>query len=247
MDNLCRICFGDAQFVERYETNKGALISELLEEKASHKDNPNDPSVSKIAPLKYKDVFVNREAFENAIYDLYLLKKQYDRLGWVLVTDPIVWYNKFATGWIAGETDMLAVDKEGNICIIDFKTAAYKKGNIKDPFSRYTNVYRPSLNQELSDRLLELNESDFKQGPRGKGLSKQARNLIKDIRKLLKNDKVVLVWNDDTKQASFEYINSAYYNKTASSFRQTHFFDGELKGSKADEYSDQLTAYMRMI
>ena len=98
-----------------------------------------DPSNPNALDLTYAELYQDREAFARTIKDLYELAKQYRDLGWILSTDKIVWHSQFESGWVAGETDMLAVDRDGNIHIIDFKTA---KGI--HPFETYLNddVYR---------------------------------------------------------------------------------------------------------
>lgn len=44
-----------------------------------------------------------------------------------------------------------------------------------------------------------------------------------------------------------KYVDSNYSKAGGSSYRVTHIYDGKLKGSKQDEYSDQLTAYKEMV
>jgi ATP-dependent exoDNAse (exonuclease V) beta subunit len=79
-----------------------------------------------------KDFFTN-EAFESAITHLWNTKKVYvEDLGYTLWTAPFTIYTEDFNGVngsinIAGEVDMLAIDKDGNIIIIDYKTS-------KNPF-----------------------------------------------------------------------------------------------------------------
>jgi hypothetical protein len=119
-DNLARMFFGDRKNLTEYEQNKQDLIQRLYESFAS------DGKDEKMSKKKYSELIPNRSAFESTIDDLYKLFDQYDKLGWELSTEPIVWHAKFNNGWLAGETDMLAVDQKGNIHIIDFKTASSK-------------------------------------------------------------------------------------------------------------------------
>jgi ATP-dependent exoDNAse (exonuclease V) beta subunit len=110
--------FGDINNIALYEQNKDAFVESWFDRQSSEDlDNPN--KVDKT----YRELYGSKEAFENTINDLYKLAKQYRDLGWALSTDKIVWYSKFASGYVAGETDMIAVDRDGNIHIIDFKTA----------------------------------------------------------------------------------------------------------------------------
>ena len=224
-DNLARIFFGDVNNINLYENNPETLINELFNRSVSEdQNNPN--SIDKT----YNSLYTSKEAFADTIKDLYELAKQYRDLGWELSTDKIVWYSEFEYGWVAGETDMLAVDRNGNIHVIDFKTARGLR-----PFERYTNadVYRTNKYQDL---LSTLTEDDFKAGPRGKGLSKSARNVKKQISEAEgRNKNIIVAWEDG--KAVLRYANSDYYNNN-SQFR---------KGPKSQEYSDQLTAYAEMI
>jgi ATP-dependent exoDNAse (exonuclease V) beta subunit len=79
-----------------------------------------------------KDYFTD-EAFEEAITHLWNTKKVYvEDLGYTLWTAPFTIYTEDFIGAngnirIAGEVDMLAVDRDGNVIIIDYKTS-------KNPF-----------------------------------------------------------------------------------------------------------------
>ena len=67
-----------------------------------------------------------QSAFDQLIADLTVQKKLYEDRGWILSTEPYCWHCVLADGTkIAGETDMIGVDKDGNIHIIDFKTSKY--------------------------------------------------------------------------------------------------------------------------
>lgn len=76
------------------------------------------------------------KAFEN-------VRRILSERGWVLDTTPYTWYMQSSNGTrIAGETDLIAIDKEGNIHILDFKTTKnknrFKKVRMfksKDPLS----------------------------------------------------------------------------------------------------------------
>lgn len=239
-DNLARIFFGDKNNLTEYEQNKQDLVQRLYYSFAS------DGKDEKMSKKKYSELIPNRPAFEAVIDDLYALADQYDRLGWELSTEPIVWYAKFNNGWLAGETDMLGVDQEGNVHVIDFKTASSKVDTTQNPFGRFETKYNFSLPAELEARREQLNAEDFQTGPRKKGLSKNARSFIRDARKAKGTNKLKVNWNPDTQQAELSYIDSNY-SKVGTAFRVTHEYNGKTKGSKQDEYSDQLTAYREMI
>lgn len=239
-DNLARMFFGDKKNLTEYEQNKQDLIQRLYDSFAS------DGKDEKMSKKKYSELIPNRPAFEATIDDLYNLFDRYDKLGWELSTEPIVWHAKFNNGWLAGETDMLAVDQDGDIHIIDFKTASSKINTEQNPFGHFETKYNFSLSTELEARREQLSAEDFQVGPRKKGLSKKARNFIHDVRKAKGTNRLKVNWNPDTQQAELSYIDSNY-SKVGTAFRVTHTYDGKTKGSKQDEYSDQLTAYKEMI
>ena len=225
-DNLARIFFGDPEMIDRYEQNSVALVEQLLQlPVAEDSSNPN------ALDMTYGQLYQDPEAFAKTIKDLYELAKQYRDLGWALSTDKIVWYSQFESGWVAGETDMLAVDRDGNIHIIDFKTA---KGI--HPFETYLNddVYRTN---KYGDQLSTLTEDDFKAGPNKKGLSKAARAVKRAIRQAEGGNKnIMLEWHNG--RAVLRYADSEFTNNKLQNLR---------RGSKQQEYSDQLTAYAEMI
>ncbi len=240
-DNLARTFFGDKSNIDKYQTNRDSLIDALYNQYASNKDSENDTKKT------YSQLYSSKESFAQTIDDLYNLAKQYDQLGWELSTEPVVWYADFGNGYIAGETDMLAIDENGNVHIIDFKTASYKEGSIKNPFGHYETYYGFSIGNDLENRMMQLSKDDFQVGPRKMGLSKAARQFIRDVRERTKNPNIKVEWDDQKEQAVLKYINSDYSNVGSSSFRQTHVYNGTTKGSKQDEYSDQLTAYKEII
>lgn len=240
-DNLARMFFGDKNNLTEYETNKDALVDRLFNSFAS------DGKDERLSKMTYAQLMPVRKAFEETIDDLYALADQYDRNGWELSTEPIVWHADFASGPVAGETDMIAVDQEGNVHIIDFKTASAGVNTDINPFGRFETSYSYSIPEELEKRRLALNQEDFTAGPRKKGLSKEARAFIRDVRKAKNNNHIKVDWDPTTQQARLKYIDSNYAKAGNSSYRVTHVYNGKTKGSKQDEYSDQLTAYKEMI
>lgn len=224
-DNLARMFFSDAENITLYEQNPEEFVQQWLDKNVSEdQDNPNAISTT------YRGLYTSEQAFAETIKDLYELAKQYRDLGWQLSTDKIVWYSQFESGWVAGETDMLAVDKDGNIHIIDFKTAKGLR-----PFETYLNddVYRTNKYQDL---LSTLTEEDFRVGKNKKALSKAAKQIKRKIREAEGKDKnIMLEWQGD--RAIIKYADSDYANNH-SMYRS---------GPKQQEYSDQLTAYAEMI
>lgn len=64
------------------------------------------------------------ETFEKLVKQLKETKRHFEEdLGWVLDTTPHVWHTTLKSGQnVAGETDMISIDKDGKIHILDFKT-----------------------------------------------------------------------------------------------------------------------------
>lgn len=240
-DNLARVFFGDKNNLNEYEADKDALVTKLYNSFAS------DGKDERLSNMTYEQLMPSRKAFEETIDDLYALADQYDRNGWELSTEPIVWHAEFANGPIAGETDMVAVDQDGNIHVIDFKTAMASADTAINPFGRFETHYTYKIPAKLENRRLALNAGDFTVGPRQKGLSKEARLFIHDVRKALNNNKIKVYWDAASEQAALSYIDSNYSKSGNSSYRVTHMYNDTVKGSKEDEYSDQLTAYKEMI
>jgi len=85
----------------------------------------------KTGSLEYSQVeeWMSEDVYNDFVRQLRLIQKQYDDLGWVLIPEPNYFYSQLydnRTGKVrrvAGETDMIAIDKEGNYHIIDFKTS----------------------------------------------------------------------------------------------------------------------------
>lgn len=263
-DNLARIFLGDKQNLRAYEQNREALVERLWNEPASHKDSPNDPGIKDMTKLMYKDIYSTKKEFAKTIDDLYNIGSMYEYLGWELSTDSIVWYSRLKDGYVAGETDMLAVDENGDIHIIDFKIAK-QRADGNSPFGYFDMRYTYSIGDELEKERLSLNEDDFKAGPRGKGLSKNARAFIKKVRMrgidpkmpyerrrqiAERNRHLKVVWDSKANNGEGEAIlmyMSSDYTQYSGTFRQSHEYKGVAKIAKESEYSDQLTAYKNLV
>ena len=263
-DNLARIFLGDKQNLRDYEQDREAIVERLWNEPASHKDSPNDPGIKDMSKLLYKDIYSTKKEFAKTIDDLYNIGSTYEDLGWELSTDSIVWYSRLKDGYVAGETDMLAVDENGDIHIIDFKTAK-QRADGNSPFGYFDVRYTYSIGDELERERLSLSEEDFKAGPRGKGLSKNARAFIKKVRMrgidpkmpyeqrrqiAERNRHLKVVWdsraNNGEGEAILMYMSSDY-TQYSGTFRQSHEYKGVAKIAKESEYSDQLTAYKNLV
>lgn len=61
--------------------------------------------------------------FSSVISQLNKLNEQFTAMGWIVDTTPYTWRGTTKDGVkIAGETDVIAIDRNGNIHILDFKT-----------------------------------------------------------------------------------------------------------------------------
>lgn len=93
MDSICRIFFSDA-----------------------------------LVPYQMYAQFMSEDTFNEILRQLMEIKEVYDARGWKLITDPCYLYSELQDKEgkitrVAGETDMIAVDKDGKYHIIDFKTS----------------------------------------------------------------------------------------------------------------------------
>lgn len=112
-DNLVRYFFSDESIYELAKKNPRQFAVEVGD--MAPEQMPNRP---------YRTFFANPNGLENFVKQLVAIKEQYDRLGWKIISEPVTWRGEFKdVGKIAGETDLLAVDKHGDVTIIDIKTS----------------------------------------------------------------------------------------------------------------------------
>lgn len=76
---------------------------------------------------QYKDV-MDEKLYYKILQQLDSIRQIYIARGWKLITEPVYLHSELQdaqgnTVRVAGETDMIAVDKDGNYHIIDFKTS----------------------------------------------------------------------------------------------------------------------------
>lgn len=90
----------------------GTIIDDISRRLFAGEDVQYDPSFR-----------MSEETFNKFKDDVLAKKNEFEDAGYVIVTDRYCWY----TGDIAGETDMLLIDKDGNIHIVDFKTSQIGK------------------------------------------------------------------------------------------------------------------------
>lgn len=92
------------------------------------------------------------EQIRKLVIELAGLKKQFDDLGWTLVTNAYTWHAEFpGVGRVAGETDMIGVDQDGKIHIIDFKTSKYSFAETRGVSSLLTDRFKSELNKLTID------------------------------------------------------------------------------------------------
>lgn len=92
------------------------------------------------------------EQIRKLVIELAGLKKQFDDLGWTLITNAYTWHAEFpGVGRVAGETDMLGVDQDGKIHIIDFKTSKYSFAETRGVSSILTDRFKSELNKLTID------------------------------------------------------------------------------------------------
>lgn len=177
----------------------------------------------------YAELFNNYENFKNLVIQTRNNYEYYTKtLGWKLVSLPFVWRANFdKIGWVAGETDMIGVDKNGGMHIIDFKTSKYTFGKEYVPNIQLTHDYVSDLNA--------IHAEDFKEGKP----NKKVRNILRAIKDDIKNKNIAIVWDDTANRAvivnkgmPFVSTPNAIYGQVISAFK---------------DYSNQQTAYAQMI
>ena len=108
-----------ASILSSEEPGPAVVVGSIIDEIARDFFNPDVDVVNK---PKYR---MSDNTFNTIISQLNNLQERFNDLGWVVDTYSYTWYGQFSNGIrMAGETDMIAVDREGNIHILDFKTTA---------------------------------------------------------------------------------------------------------------------------
>lgn len=99
---------------------------------------------------------MSNEAYFALIDSLSSIKKTIDEKGELFITNNIVLHHKYANGVrVAGEVDILAIDRDGNFKIYDVKTSKYgfkprvnNNGSVTDYFrNKGSRQYRSTLEQ----------------------------------------------------------------------------------------------------
>lgn len=142
------LCYGLAKSVINDVGNKSVIVGNIFDvisryffdysrtEPLVYDDKNNNLTVQVFIDGEYKTVHISDEVngkplmTEAAFYEILgyfeLIKKEYDELGWKIITTPFTLSGKFEIDGhvidVAGETDAIAIDENGNSHIIDFKT-----------------------------------------------------------------------------------------------------------------------------
>lgn len=89
-------------------------------------------------------------AFVDLITSLTRIKSNMELMGERFLTDNIVVFQKYPDGSrIAGELDILAVDKGGNFKIYDVKTSKYSFGEFVDRYGHKVNYFENASNTQM--------------------------------------------------------------------------------------------------
>lgn len=84
----------------------------------------------------------NRPVVKALVSDVLRQLKVFNDLGWVVQSEKITLYGEFqGVGRVAGEPDLIAIDKDGGIHMIDIKTSMKSFYNGQEYSERYTSVY----------------------------------------------------------------------------------------------------------
>jgi len=168
--------------------------------------------------------------FDSLIRSLRVMYEYYtNTLGWKLTTLPFTIRAQFNDlGWVAGQPDMIGIDKNGRVHIIDFKTSKYTFGSVLTP-----NI---KLTQDYQNDLKLLKNEDFYSPDGFERKSVKARRILRAI----KNDgykNIDIQWDGNRAVIS---------NKT----KPFHSLPNQSYGqqiSAYEDYSNQLTAYAEML
>lgn len=95
---------------------------------------------------------ISENAFIDLITTLNVVKSNMEQMGERFLADNIVLFQKYPDGTrIAGEVDVLSVDKNGNFRIYDVKTSRYSFYDFTDKYGNKVNYFTtPSTTQRMS-------------------------------------------------------------------------------------------------
>lgn len=95
---------------------------------------------------------ISENAFINLITSLNRIKSNMEQMGERFLADNIVLFQKYSNGTrVAGEVDILSIDKDGNFRIYDVKTSRYSFYDFTDRYGHKVNYFNnPSATQRMS-------------------------------------------------------------------------------------------------
>lgn len=97
---------------------------------------------------------MSENAFIDLITSLNRIKSNMEQMGERFLTNNIVLFQKYSDGTrVAGEVDILSVDKDGNFRIYDVKTSRYSFYDFTDRYGHKVNYFTtPSATQRISTK-----------------------------------------------------------------------------------------------
>lgn len=95
---------------------------------------------------------ISENAFIDLITSLNRIKSNMEQMGERFLADNIVLFQKYSDGTrVAGEVDILSIDKDGNFRIYDVKTSRYSFYDFTDRYGHKVNYFNnPSATQRMS-------------------------------------------------------------------------------------------------
>lgn len=124
--------------------NAGSAVDSIIRQYFTIRD------VSKIV----RPSNMSENAFIDLITNLNRIKSNMEQMGERFLADNIVLFQKYPDGTrIAGEVDILSIDKDGNFRIYDVKTSRYSFYDFTDRYGHKVNYFTtPSATQRMSAR-----------------------------------------------------------------------------------------------
>lgn len=165
------------------------------------------------------------EQIRNLVIELAGLLKQFNDLGWTLITNAYTWHAEFpGVGRVAGETDMIGIDRDGKIHIIDFKTSKYSFAETRSVSSLLTDRFKSELNKLTIDDV--------------KNNTSAARKVVNNINKQA----------DGGYGAELDVVDGkiVVVRKDSGFFYQTNKTFGQVQ-TPFENYTNQQTVYQMLI
>ena len=106
-----------ASILSSEQPGPAVVVGSIIDEIARDFFNPKVNLVNK---PEYR---MSDNTFNGIVSQLNKLQERFNNLGWVVDTYSYTWHGQLGNGVrVAGETDMIAIDRDGNIHVLDFKT-----------------------------------------------------------------------------------------------------------------------------